>query len=272
MARMRQTPLSRFELLAQRLVEDGFGRLFGGRLEPLDLANRLARVLEDSQAAGEAANVLRLALNPEDFAVITEGRPDLAQELGAYVGRMAQQSGLALPRPPIITLLPDEGLRRRQVRITAERGQETADPTTTQVFARADAQGEGAALAAIQALDAFLIVEGRRHAPLDRPLITLGRRMDNDIVLDAPTVSRRHAQIRWRFGHFVLYDLSNRGRTRVNDQPVQEVVLRPGDVIGLSDVLLIYGEGRDELLRAAQADEEGETLLKTARRARKPGP
>jgi hypothetical protein len=271
MAGMKQTPLSRFELLAQRLVEDGFGRLFGGRLEPLELANRLARVLEDSQAAGEAANALRLALNPEDYAVITEGRPGLEQELSAYVGRMAQQAGLALPQPPVVTLRPDGALRRRQVRITAERLGETADPTTTQVFARADAVGERPALAAIQALDAFLIVEGRRHVLLDRPLITLGRRMDNDIVLDAPTVSRRHAQIRWRFGHFVLYDLSDRGRTRVNDQPAQEVVLRPGDVIGLSDVLLIYGEGRDEMFRAAEADEEGETLLKSVLKKKEPG-
>jgi hypothetical protein len=270
MAGMKQTPLSRFELLAQRLVEDGFGRLFGGRLEPLELANRLARVLEDSQAAGEAANALRLALNPEDYAVIMEGRPGLEQELSAYVGRMAQQAGL---RCRSRRLLRCGRMERCAAARCASRpnGWGKRPISRPPRCLRAPTPWAKAGAGGDSALDAFLIVEGRRHVLLDRPLITLGRRMDNDVVLNAPTVSRRHAQIRWRFGHFVLYDLSNRGRTRVNDQPVQEVVLRPGDVIGLSDVLLIYGEGRDEIFPAAEADEEGETLLKSVLKKKEPG-
>ena len=43
---MKQKGLSRFEVLAQEMVEGAFGRLFGGRLEPLDVASRLVRVLE----------------------------------------------------------------------------------------------------------------------------------------------------------------------------------------------------------------------------------
>ena len=40
---------------------------------------------------------------------------------------------------------------------------------------------------AILAADAFLIVQGRQHIALDRPVTRIGRRMDNDIVLDLPT-------------------------------------------------------------------------------------
>jgi pSer/pThr/pTyr-binding forkhead associated (FHA) protein len=98
-------------------------------------------------------------------------------------------------------------------------------------------------VAGIAALDAYLIVDGQRHVPLAKAITSLGRHIDNDVVLDAPTVSRQHAQIRWRYGRFILYDVSNRGRTRVNNQPINETVLKSGDVISLSDVMLIYGEG-----------------------------
>jgi pSer/pThr/pTyr-binding forkhead associated (FHA) protein len=98
----------------------------------------------------------------------------------------------------------------------------------------------------IAAMDAYLIVDGQRHVPLNKPVISLGRNIDNDVVLDAPTVSRQHAQIRWRYGRFILYDVSNRGRTQVNNQTVNEMVLQSGDVISLSDVKLIYGEGEPQ--------------------------
>jgi pSer/pThr/pTyr-binding forkhead associated (FHA) protein len=109
-------------------------------------------------------------------------------------------------------------------------------------------------------VDAFLIVQGRRHAPLDRPVITLGRRADNDIVIDSPAVSRQHAQLRWRYGRVILYDLGSRAGTLVNGSPITEAVLQPGDLISLSDVTLIYGEGlADEngrRPRTSQADQE----------------
>jgi pSer/pThr/pTyr-binding forkhead associated (FHA) protein len=98
----------------------------------------------------------------------------------------------------------------------------------------------------IAALDAYLIVDGQRHVPLTKPVTSLGRNIDNDVVLDAPTVSRQHAQIRWRYGRFILYDVSNRGHTQVNNQTVNETVLKSGDVISLSDVKLIYGEGESQ--------------------------
>jgi pSer/pThr/pTyr-binding forkhead associated (FHA) protein len=70
--------------------------------------------------------------------------------------------------------------------------------------------------------------------------------VDNDIVIESPSISRRHAQIRWRYGRFVIYDLGSSGGTQVNGQRVTESVLHNGDVIMLSQVALIYGEGLAE--------------------------
>ena len=93
----------------------------------------------------------------------------------------------------------------------------------------------------------------------------IGRRVDNDIVLDLPSISRQHAQIRWRQRYFVLYDVSSHGRTYVNGSQIQEHILRPGDVIALSDLFLVYGEGREDMMGLSSFDEQDEmdsTMLK----------
>jgi pSer/pThr/pTyr-binding forkhead associated (FHA) protein len=137
---------------------------------------------------------------------------------------------------------------------------ERSDHFQTAVMQR---EQEAANLEALQALDAFLIVQGRNHVALDRPVTRIGRRFDNDIVLESPAVSRLHAQIRWRDHFFVLYDVGGRGRTQVNGQPTREHVLRPGDVIALSDVLIIYGEGGDSRGNHAAPLEQGSSVTLT---------
>jgi hypothetical protein len=44
-----------------------------------------------------------------------------------------------------------------------------------------------------------------RHVQLGGPVVTLGRALDNDIILDDPLVSRYHAQLRWRNHRYFLY-------------------------------------------------------------------
>ncbi|NDJ79160.1 MAG: FHA domain-containing protein, partial [Chloroflexi bacterium] len=88
--------------------------------------------------------------------------------------------------------------------------------------------------------------------PLDRSVITIGRRHDNTIVLDDSRISRQHAQLRYRQGAFVLYDLGSRGGTFVNGARITEVALRPGDVIALAGVTVVYVE--DEVDDVDDAD------------------
>jgi hypothetical protein len=248
-------PISRFESLARRLVEGSFKRLFGGQLEPLEIATHLARVLEDNQTAG----IFQIYLHPLDYENVYRQNPRLTSDLATYLMQLAQQGGIILSTRPQIELSADSHMRLHQVRIVAHKESITMH-IPTQVQERETA-GEQAA-AAITALDAFLIVEGRTHIPLDQPLLTIGRRVDNDLVLDSPAISRRHAQIRWRYGRFVLFDLSQRGRTAVNEQPISEHALQPGDIISLSNISLIYAEGRDEEERPRLAnDSDAPTLL-----------
>lgn len=256
---MSRIPLSRFEALAQRLVEDSFKRLFGGRLESLEIASRLAHVLEDNQENGIAPELFTIQLHPTDLELLIEEHPSLAAELGEYVHRLAQSVGLSSTANPRVRLLADASQAPRELSVTAEHVR-ARGVQTTQLHRVGPAKNQ--ALAALRELDAFLIIEGHQHIPLQVPQLTLGRRTDNDIVLDAPAVSRQHAQIRWRHGKFVLYDLGGRRRTAVNGRSVRECVLKPGDVIALSNVLIIYGEGDSHTSsHSGNDDNRGQTQL-----------
>ena len=89
---------------------------------------------------------------------------------------------------------------------------------------------------------AFLVVDGRRHFELKQPVIRIGRRLDNDLVLDDPHVSREHFRLIARNHRYLLEDVGSTAGTRVNRKEISEFFLRPGDVISIADIDLIYGE------------------------------
>ena len=90
--------------------------------------------------------------------------------------------------------------------------------------------------------NAFLIIEGLKVHPLTEAIINVGRRFENQIIIDDPRISRNHAQLRAVKGHFVLFDLNSTGGTFVNGQRSSQTILYPGDVISLAGVTLVYAQ------------------------------
>lgn len=240
---MKRLSFSRFEAAAQQLVEGSFSRLFGRTLEPLELAHQCLRAAE-SWPHKSSPNHFRIAVSPDAYVQIADEALQLAAEVQRHLWVLAERGGLERPEigdDPLVVIESDPLVGSKHIEVTASTVVESDHPQTAVMHRRQ----EDALLTAVQAMDAFVIIQGRNHVALDRPVTRIGRRFDNDIVLESPAVSRLHAQIRWRDNFFVLYDVSGRGRTLVNGQPTQEHVLRPGDVIALSDVMVIYGEGGD---------------------------
>lgn len=238
---MKPRRLSRFEAAAQRLIEGTFSRFLGGRIEASEIAARLGRALEDSYEAGNICDLFVVHLHPADLQQIHRHAPEMQERLANYLVRLAQQTSMNLPNRPEVQFAADQKLSSKQFKIEALE-QDTTDQSTKQYRPNQLAEASQT-FEAIRALDAFLIIDGGRHVTLRKPLISLGRLDDNDILLDSMAVSRKHAQLRWRYGRFIIYDLGSRAGTLVNDQPVVEYVLHPGDVLTLGDLVLIYGEG-----------------------------
>jgi pSer/pThr/pTyr-binding forkhead associated (FHA) protein len=91
-------------------------------------------------------------------------------------------------------------------------------------------------------VNAFFVIEGVRIYPLVKATITIGRSLENDLVIDDLRVSRNHAQLRAIKGQFVLFDLSSTRGTFINGNRIIQAILYPHDTISLGGVALTFNQ------------------------------
>lgn len=70
-----------------------------------------------------------------------------------------------------------------------------------------------------------------KEIPLDKPVITIGRKAENDIVIDNQAVSGFHAKILAEGEAFSIEDLGSLNGTFVNGQRVTKIDLDNGDIV-----------------------------------------
>lgn len=72
----------------------------------------------------------------------------------------------------------------------------------------------------------------------------LGRGRSNDFPIDHETVSSAHCEIICLQGEVIVRDCGSTNGTFINDQPINESRLKPGDTLRLGDVQLALEEAR----------------------------
>lgn len=85
----------------------------------------------------------------------------------------------------------------------------------------------------------FLIVN-KQIIPLTKPVITLGRQLENDIVFHEEFLSRFHAEIVYENEKYVLYDKDSTSGTFVNGKKIDRCVLNSGDLISLANIYIMF--------------------------------
>ena len=119
-----------------------------------------------------------------------------------------------------------EGLLTRAWQETAELDQmSTPTPQATPAGAMVIQKGE---------------LEGRIFL-LDRPMITIGRGIESDIVIEDTSISRRHVQFSHQMHGDYVQDLASRNGTRVNNAPLTAPqLLQHGDIVTIGNIRLEY--------------------------------
>ena len=87
--------------------------------------------------------------------------------------------------------------------------------------------------------EAWLEISGERY-PVPASGLTIGRSRENEIPLADPLASRRHARVEPRHDALVLVDLDSANGTFVNEQRVQQHVLRDGDEIRIGNTRIAF--------------------------------
>lgn len=90
--------------------------------------------------------------------------------------------------------------------------------------------------------------ESEREFPLPSgELVLLGRGNAATLRIDDPSMSRVHCRLLARGGRVILTDAGSRWGTLLNDQPVTETEVRPGDEITIGEtVITLKARGRSE--------------------------
>jgi hypothetical protein len=181
-----------------------------------------------------APNVYTLIVHPQ--AATHWQNTDLLYTLLQAIQTAGQESGLRFASPPTITITSDDSLSVEDASVMASNRVEPMTDTKGPPI-----ENDGMEEEALPE-NAFLIIEGVKVFPLKLPVVNIGRRLDNQLVIDDPRVSRNHSQLRAIKGRFVLFDLNSTGGSFVNGQRTSQSVLYPGDVISLAGVALIFGQ------------------------------
>ena len=79
-----------------------------------------------------------------------------------------------------------------------------------------------------------------REYPIEQGEITIGRKADNMILLDHPTMSSHHCRIRRNGDACVLQDLDSTNGTRVNSRDVKESALHHKDLIQMGSIEFLF--------------------------------
>jgi hypothetical protein len=235
------------------LVEGAFGRAFKTSVQPVELAHKLAKEMEDNQMVSVSRvyvpNHYRVFLSPKDREQFASYEPALRKELSDYLLEHGRQERFALTSRPQVEFDTDERLELGEFGIQAQLlglpeeeqagGAEVApsagDFGHTMVYSPdREARRLEPALDRRQAL---LVSEGRRNV-LSGDRVLVGRSRECDVVVSDPNVSRRHIELRRSERGWVAVDLGSTNGMKVNGRRVGQAELDPGDriTVGVTDL------------------------------------
>jgi hypothetical protein len=242
--------LTNLEARLEGLVEGVFNRAFRARVQPVELARKLAKEMDSYKTVSVTRtyvpNEYIVFLSRDDRKQFEGYEPALLDELSAHLLEHAARENLALLTRPKVTFETDRrlrmgefGIQARLVKPPATERDEAAqgDLGATMVYSAAR-PAEATPEEKVETR-ALLQMNGKTFV-IDRPRTVIGRSSRCDFVVDDPNVSRRHAELQRRDGDWYVVDLDSTNGVAVNGKPVRTAVLAPGDEIALGTARLRF--------------------------------
>jgi hypothetical protein len=225
-----------FERRLGGLVEGLFSKTFRSGVQPVEIAKRVARTMDDGKqvAINEvwAPNHFEISLSHEDAPRFQQMESALGAELKQLVLETAAERGWGLVGPPEVELFVGDTLRKGDLEVEASlvQGEQKVAPAAVQQAAEAGHRAE------------LLVRAGDdvHRVAVDKEVLTIGRLAECDVVVTDKGVSRRHAQIRTKDGASTLTDLGSTNGTNLNGKPVQSRPLNDGDRITVGTTVIEY--------------------------------
>jgi FhaA, N-terminal domain/FHA domain len=251
------TVLRSIEQKIEGLFEGVFGRAFRTHVQPVELARKLAKEMDDNRTTSVsrvyAPNEYTLYLNPSDREQFEGYESSLLGELEDYLAQHARREDYALLTPPKVLMETDADLTVGEFGIATrmvqrEKGEVAPDapahqpmPGATMVYKPEPVPTEAVSAAELgmEPEPARVRVGAEEHS-LDNRRTIVGRSRDCDIRLTDPNVSRKHAELRNENGAYWVIDLGSTNGLEVNGRRVQRAQLANGDVMVMGSTELTF--------------------------------
>jgi hypothetical protein len=250
--------LRAIEQKIEALFEGIFGRAFRTNVQPVELARKLAKEMDDHRNVSVSRvyvpNEYTVYLAPADREQFSAYEDSLVSELQEYLGEHARREEYALLSSPRILIESDDdldigefGIATRMVQPKKGAGAddepiEQLEPGATMIYkpkAPVATQAVSAEELGVEQELAVLVFDGTRHEVSKRTVV-IGRSRDCDIQLADANVSRRHAELRQEGASYWIVDLGSTNGTEVNGKRVKRAKLNEGDTIVLGSTRITF--------------------------------
>ena len=233
--------LRAIESKLESLFEGVFGRAFRTNVQPVELARKLVKEMDDHRNVSVSRvyvpNEYTVFLSPDDREQFSSYERQLCAELSDYLAEHARRENYALLTSPQVQLDTDDdldvgvfGIATRLVQTSG--GQAVAAETGHTMIYKPSATPvpqptEAAPIVPEIREIAVLRWNGERHE-IDQGRVVLGRSKDADLQVVDPNVSRRHAELRQEGDAYWLVDLDSTNGVEVRGKRVKRLKLEDG--------------------------------------------
>jgi hypothetical protein len=255
--------LRAIEQKIESLFEGVFGRAFRANVQPVELARKIAKEMDDHRTVSVSRvyvpNEYTVFLSTADREQFEGYESSLLAELEEYVAEHAKRENYALLTAPKVLLETDDDLALGEFGIATRmvqprRGKPSEDEPAGQVESGATmiykpkvAQATEAASAeelGVEREVAVLTWDGQTKR-VDKRRILLGRSRECDIQVEDPNVSRRHAELRQEGASYWIVDLESTNGIEVNGRRVKRAKLESGDTFTVGSTDLTFSVERE---------------------------
>jgi hypothetical protein len=244
------------------LFEGVFGRAFRTHVQPIELARKLAKEMDDHRTVSVSRvyvpNEYTIYLSPQDRQQFAGYEESLVGELEEYLAEHARRERYALLTAPDVLVTTDADLAVGEFGIATrlvsadgappEPAEEPVpdlplgEPGQTMIYrAPVPAPGEDDAAPAPAEQEIVTLTVSGRKEEITSPRVVLGRSRTCDVYVADLNVSRRHAELRQEGATYWIVDLGSTNGTVVNGKQVERERLRDGDRITLGSTEIIFG-------------------------------
>jgi hypothetical protein len=252
--------LRAIEQRLERIFEGVFGRAFRTNVQPVELARKLAKEMDENRSTSVTRiyvpNEYTIYLSGDDRKQFEGYENSLVSELEEYLAEHATRENYALLTPPRVLFETDDdlgvgefGIATRMAQHGRDGDEEPAEDVpagATMIYKPRTQPTEAVSLEelAVDRTVAVLTWGGGRRI-LDTKRAVLGRSRDVDVQIEDPNVSRRHAEVVQQGSAWWVIDLGSTNGVEVDGHRVQRARLDEGTSFVIGETTVTFSTERE---------------------------